>query len=229
MRIIDKITDYYDYLQDPTDKLVFDRRGSFLLTKELFCEKMRLYWRYQDSKYRLVLLQCGATFWLFLVTLTEIDKSGKPTGYSMELLTSWKNYDKKRELLKMDLVTMKSYFGIYDWRSREYVYKKILARASDIKNAIIHGDYKVEQSMGTYTKVTSCKGRDITEELHIPILKACGIGSIIEPLEMFCAIEEHFSLEKTASERTDAIGSTNDDKIAMHGFDTKTSFRGKRQ
>ena len=124
---------------------------------------------------------------------------------------------------------MKSYFGIYDWMYREYVYEKILARASDIKNAIIHGDYKVEQSMGTYTKVTSCKGRDITEKLHIPILKACGIGSIIDPLEMFCAIEEHFSLEKTASERTDAIGSTNDDKITMHGFDTKTSFRGKRQ
>ena len=33
MRIIDKQHDFYDYLQDPTDRIVFDRRGSFLLTK----------------------------------------------------------------------------------------------------------------------------------------------------------------------------------------------------
>ena len=45
MRIIDKQHDFYDYLQDPTDRIVFDRRGSFLLTKELFCEGLR-YQRY---------------------------------------------------------------------------------------------------------------------------------------------------------------------------------------
>ena len=34
MRIIDKLRDYYDYLQDPTDTLVFDRRNSYVVTKE---------------------------------------------------------------------------------------------------------------------------------------------------------------------------------------------------
>ena len=38
MRIIDKNTDYYDYLQDSEDTLVFDRRGSYLLTKDRLCE-----------------------------------------------------------------------------------------------------------------------------------------------------------------------------------------------
>ena len=70
MRIIDKQRDFYDYLQDPTDKLVFDRRGSFLLTKEIFCERISTIRYYWQSKYRFVLLQCGATFWLFLVTIT---------------------------------------------------------------------------------------------------------------------------------------------------------------
>ena len=34
MKIIDNQYDYYDYLQSYTDPIVFDRRGSFLLTRE---------------------------------------------------------------------------------------------------------------------------------------------------------------------------------------------------
>ena len=45
MRIIDKQHDFYDYLQDPTDRIVFDRRGAFLLTKKLFCNDIK-YVRY---------------------------------------------------------------------------------------------------------------------------------------------------------------------------------------
>lgn len=225
MRIIDKITDYYDYLQDSTDKLVFDRRGSFMLTREIFCDKICFTRHYRESKYRFVLLQCGPTFWLLLVTITKRDNEHRPTDYTMELLATWKNYDKKRELLKLDLIYIQGIYGIYSWMTRELVYDKIIARVSDIKNEIIHNNFDVENSIGSYTKVTSSKGGFVTEEQNIPILRACGVGNIIEPIEMFCAIEEYFSLEKTASERTEALGSTNDDKIIMHGFDTKTSFR----
>ena len=58
-----------------------------------------------------------------------------------------------------------------------------------------------------------------------PLLKASGLGHIIDPQEMFCAVEEYFSIEKTKSETTEPKGATNDDKIEMHGVDTKTSFR----
>jgi hypothetical protein len=44
-------------------------------------------------------------------------------------------------------------------------------------------------------------------------------------MSIFYAIEEHFSMEKTASETTEAKGTTDEDKIAMHGFDVKKSFR----
>ena len=50
MRIIDKQHDFYDYLQDPTDRIVFDRRGSFLLTKERFCDGIKLQ-RYHNNNY----------------------------------------------------------------------------------------------------------------------------------------------------------------------------------
>ena len=35
----------------------------------------------------------------------------------------------------------------------------------------------------------------------------------------------NFSLERTASERRESIGLTNDEKITNHGFDVKVSFR----
>ena len=36
MRIIDNKHDFYDYLQDSTDHLVFDRRRSFCLLSQCF-------------------------------------------------------------------------------------------------------------------------------------------------------------------------------------------------
>ena len=44
MRIIDNNTDYYDWLQNvyPDDSLVFDRRDSFLVTKEIFCNHLKV-------------------------------------------------------------------------------------------------------------------------------------------------------------------------------------------
>ena len=52
------------------------------------------------------------------------------------------------------------------------------------------------------------------------------MADFIEPLDIYLAIEEYFSLEREASERRESIGLTNDDKITNHGFDTKISFRG---
>ena len=125
-----------------------------------------------------------------------------------------------------ELITIRGVYGLYEWRNKEFDHERIMARVADLKTVILHDDFDVENCIGSFTKVTSVKGGFIREEKSFPILKACGIGNLIEPIEMFCAIEEFFSLEKTDSERTEAIGSTNDDKIVMHGFDTKTSFRG---
>ena len=114
MRIIDKQHDFYDYLQDPTDKLVFDRRGSFLLTKEIFCEGIR-YQRYHcDSRYRFVLLQCGVAYWLFMITITVKGLDYSIVDYNMELLKNWKNYNGPNELIKLRVVS----FNIILWNYR---------------------------------------------------------------------------------------------------------------
>ena len=64
-------------------------------------------------------------------------------------------------------------------------------------------------------------------ERHIPLLKACGVANCIDAHDVYLALEEYFSLEKSASERREPIGTTDIDKIESHGFDKKVSFRGK--
>ena len=73
------------------------------------------------------------------------------------------------------------------------------------------------------------KGNIKETEITYPILKACGISNLIEPDVMYHAIDEYFSLMKQTSETTVAQGTTNEDKIVNHGFDKKTSFRGKNK
>jgi hypothetical protein len=83
----------------------------------------------------------------------------------------------------------------------------------------------VEHNLGCHIKIIDHKGTFVQEIQKIPILKACGIADLVDPVSVFCAIEEHFSMEKTASETTEARGATDEDKVIMHGFDVKKSFR----
>ena len=227
MRIIDKNQDFYDYLQDSTDTLVFDRRNSFLLTKEYFCRSLSIY-RYRDSKYRFILLQCGSTFWLFIVTITKCNSYGSVEDYEVELLTTWKNYDKSNELLKLDMIQFKNSYKMYEYRTRDFVYDRIKENVDDLVSAINRNDFSVETNMNKYINYVDYKCSYKKEEKTLPLLKACGIGNILDPQQIFCAIEEYFSTEKMKLETTEAKGTTNDDKITMHGFDTKTSFRNNK-
>lgn len=228
MRIIDKNQDFYDYLQDSTDTLVFDRRNSFILTKEIFCSQVRNIGRYRDNGIKFVLLQCGNTFWLFLVTMTDYDNFGEANNYKIELLTSWKNYSKKRELIKLSGINIHNIFITLGLSRSCFTAENIMNSIDKLKYAIDTNDFDYESDIGKYVKYIGHKN-GYKKEIHdIPILKACGIGQLVDPIEIFCAIEEYFSLEKTASETTEPKGATNDDKITMHGFNTKTSFRGKQ-
>lgn len=223
MRIIDKQHDFYDYLQDPTDRIVFDRRGSFLLTKEIFCDGIKNQRYYNDSRYRFVLLQCGVTYWLFLVTITTMDCKTGLVDYEMDLLKNWKNYNGSNELIKLSVVSF--YIYMWDYRIHDIDLEKIKACANDLKDAINQKNYRLERDLGSYTKITSHKGFSEKEIQKLPILKACGIAKLVDPVSVFCALEEHFSMKKTASETTEARGTTDEDKVIMHGFDAKTSFR----
>lgn len=225
MRIIDKNRDYYDYLQSGEDnRIVFDRRGSFTLTKEAICHS---FWnvRYGDrTPWRFLLMQCGSTFWLFLAEITKWDDWGRlPSDFRLELFDSWKDYSAERKLLSIEALSFYT-LSICGDTTRE----KIGSRKDTIRSEVASRSYSHEGSLSHDEKITSCGSTFKHEKLFYPLLKECGIAGLVSAQDIFVAIEEYFSMEKTESETTEPKGVTNEDKIVMHGFDVKTSFRGKR-
>lgn len=227
MRIIDKHHDFYDYLQDPTDNLVFDRRKSFMLTKEIFCRGLR---RYDSPEFIFVLLQAGVTYWIFLVD-PVVNKdyyysvSDMIVDYDLELLCSWKNYNKPPKLIH--ITTFDPYLCRFstDFYRGNCSVDKIRAIAHKIMYTIDHDDVKYGRTISEHTVYKDHKSSFISETFNIPILAPCGMGNYIDPASMFYAIEEYFSIKKSESEKTVAEGTTELDKISSHGFDVKTSFR----
>ena len=233
MRIIDKNQDFYDYLQSPTDSIVFDRRGSFLLTKQMVCRKAGNPVEHSGNEnYRFLVLQCGAVFWLILMKITKVDDSEffYVLDYDLELLTSWKDYNADRTPIGLHLVTFPfRYMPVSrgERLSAEEIYNDIRKDADKLKDAYIHKEYHSTWNIGVMYVNIDYKGTWTKKALTIPLLKACGISALLDPVEVFSAIEEHFSMKKTEAEKTEPEGATNDDKIIMHGFYIKTSFRGK--
>lgn len=229
MRIIDKNHDFYDYMQAPDDTIVFDRRNSFLLTKEMVCNKLNYT---SDDKYRILLLQCGARFWLILLTITKTERNTvfeKPIDYTLELLDHWTDYNKLRQVISLEEISLRGHVFSYDiFFSKTDPYDIIKKNTNRIRLAVEYNEHKVLTNFNTFTVSTSHKSGWTEKTYDIPLLNACGIKDIISPDSIFTAIEEHFSMEKSEAETTEAKGTTNDDKIIMHGFDTKISFRGKR-
>ena len=240
MRIIDKQSDYYDYLQDPTDTLVFDRRGSHLITKEEMCEHLH---RADDNTHSFLLLQCGINYWLILATITERKPSTiiglnslYPSNYTLEVLTTWVDYSKPAEDISFIQIQPNNmwryHLYAYDHKvshRRYLVLDAIRNHVDDLKDAVMHNDYRVVDKLHIVREqVKDGKGRYSynTKKVH-PIFRACGIAGIIPADAIYNAIDEYFSLKKSSAETTVAKGTTNDDKIVNHGFDLKTSFRGK--
>ena len=238
MRIIDKNTDYYDYLQDREDTLVFDRRGSVLVNKTDIYDVIS---HRDNDLYTFMLLQCGASYWLFIANATKYSKVNgitKVTECDIELIASWKDYTKEYQLLEFEAISIHSLWQYsltdYNWRKseRKLIMSKVHTHAEDLKNAIIHKDYEPiyffnkKIAFREFDKKTGKINWGVNTTFY-PLLKACGISTLIDAETMYHAIDEYFSLMKTAAESTVAEGTTNNDKIKNHGFDTKTSFRGK--
>ena len=228
MRIIDKNNDYYDYLTDPTDTCVFDRRGSIVWGKLEFARRYLedQYTFNRDNKYRFLLLQNGATFWLILATMLNTDYY--KMDYTLELLDTWKDYNKPNALMQIKTVHFNNEYQFYDYKLKDYRYEDIKKAVPTLRSFIMTNDCKYTNYIKVWKWFDFEDGKNQTHERpYFPILRATGIPTVIDPDSMFNAIEEYFSIEKTASESTVAKGTTNKDKIVNHGFDVKTSFRGK--
>lgn len=240
MRIIDKQKDFYDFYQGMyrDDSITFDRTDSFLLTKEIMCDHLwtaraHCHWRWNRHypEHCFILMQVCNTFWLFLVRMVDSEayNDDKPIDYDVYIITTWKDYDLPRKLCSLDIIEFshditRKITELDRKRGWQYDIEEILARTGDLIKAINHGEYKVLDSINKHV-YRKDGGEEI--EKHIPLLKASGINKVITQFDIYLAFEEYFSLEKTASERTESVGLSNNEKVENHGFDLTTSFRGK--
>ena len=243
MKIIGKNPDFYDYVSymynDET--LTFDRTDSYMYTKDNLKEllkpiehwgKIKIDKDYRD--YNFLLLTIGATKWLIRVEILEtIQDHGftKVKDFKMDVLRSWKDYEHFNT--DTPLMTLKRIsFG---WEVENLLAKngwawkhgldhdKITEKADMLVSHINVNDFK---TVPDWVQIQTSKDNSgkITD---VPILRDSGLAGILDPIEVYNAIEEYFSLNKTLTERADAIGTTDKDKIVNHGFDVKQSFRGK--
>lgn len=235
MRIIDKQVDFYDYVQGicSDHSVVFDRTDSFILSKKVMCDFIT--WspfRQHDDTF--LLLQVCNTLWLFCLHVTKYDEYGHPADYTICLISKWKNYTLKRVLIRLSEICfsrhMSSEIGIFYRDKSSHGFICDIARAQEKSSMLIQavdsGDVKF------VSELDRCRveiAGNQYEWRHIPIIKQSGMAPFIDPLEIFLAIDEYFCLEKQAVERTESQGITDKEKVINHGFDVKTSFRGKNK
>lgn len=222
MKILDSNKDFYDFYQNiyRDNTYTFDRRDSFNLSRKDFAshfyyEQSRYKWSLDRGKNRCILLQVCNNFWLFKVTIDKTDSMGKCIDYSISLIAQWKDYSVQTKLIELSHVR----FILY---SEEEISKnyELLIRTKDYKVEHVWNKSIVSRSHGI--------SWDHTEK-HIPILKDIGIAGLVDPLDIYLALEEYFARKVTESERVESIGLTDKEKIENHGFDTTVSFRGKNK
>lgn len=235
MRIIDKNNDFYDYISyaNYDDSIVFDRTDSFELTKTELINSLVIHkddYPWWSKKFspdncninKFILLQVCNRFWLFVVKVTKFNDYGMqfPKEYTISLLSTWTNYNKPRKLVTLDEI---SFSGIHFDYFKDDVYK----RKSDLVREVNNNNYKFKYNFCHGTVIKSYRTGYSKDERHIPLLKSSGLSDLINPVDIYTAFEEYFSTEKTLNERRESVGLTDKERIENHGFDLKTSFRGK--
>lgn len=204
MRIIDKNKDYYDYLQCYDDDVVFDRRGSYVLTDKEFMDYVWLCYNDNKLSNKYILLSVGYSYWLFNMVCTDralINEYIRPINYSLELLEHWKDYEHFTKL----------HFGQVEKNySTEYLFSKKWDWKSNLIDEIKRGNYKYK-----------C---DFTERHPNLIFRNIKIPSVVMADDLYNAFDEYFSHLK---DDVKVDNMTDIEKVESHGFDKKTSFRGK--
>lgn len=205
MYIIDKNKDFYDYYSKiyGTDKaIVFDRRGSIILddeTIEYLVSAQTLRW-YSKSVY--LLLEIG--FKQYLIEYGNIKKKydkfsciEKLVSYDVKLVRVF-NEDKHLYKKEITLVGVTlPYFHNLGLKRRDDDRLISLIKLADL---IFSGN--------------------VTE---LPILANTKLTSLLDAKEIWKDISTFVSSKK--NDRNVDIVNTDKDKIVMHGFDVKTSFR----
>lgn len=226
MKIIDSNKDYYDYLQNiwRDDTVTFDRWDSYDLSKEEFAGtfldesyKWSEYWLKsypEGDKHKYVLLQVCNQFWLFDLMITKTGDKGICLDYELRQNETWQDYTRPAEFIRLSAIRP-PYSYYYQDHPEEFA------------DAVKRGEYKTEWLYNRFTTSKSKGAGCVEETRHIPILKNIGIAALVPAESIFLALEEFFLTQRQNLERTESMGLTDLEKVTNHGFDAKTSFRGR--
>lgn len=226
MRIIDKNKDYYDYLQNVwrDDTVTFDRRDSYELSREEFAaafldesDHWSAYWlkrHPEGDRHKYVLLQIGSSFRLFDLMITKTGEKGTCLDYELSPKEVWQDYTRPPELIRLSAIRP----------PHSYYYRE---HPEEFPEAVRRGEYRVEKVFDEFISAKSKGEGCVEEKRHIPILKNIGIAALVPAEDVFLALEEYFLTQKRNLERTESAGLTDREKVTNHGFDPKTSFRGR--
>ena len=225
MQIIDKIKDYYDYLQyefGQVDKdSTFDRRRSVLLSEEDFfkyCYKDEVaryfryikkysHYRYEESNYILVLLEIGnIQYILKYENMKIIIKNSITNEYSV------KGNVLIDQIFNMGFHLLPDAITLTHFRER-------------IK---FEGYQNHLQRWNRFHKMRDPTDIDVPAELYKdsfknPILKNTLIPSIINDRDVYNALDNYF--RSKYNEKVIDIKNTDIQKAENAGFDKKSSFR----
>lgn len=237
MRILDKNTDFYDFYQNiyRDNTYTFDRTASFFITKEGICDKIthKYSMRYGDIPHIgdlfLSVVQVCNDFWLIAIEISEVAENRysfmpEVSDINFHLISHFKDYNAERKLISVDILG-KKFLPHYSHAVKlPKTLDDCFVNADNLVMSVKHGYLESKNHFGPVVK----KYPDGTEkEKTIPLLIATGYKDCIDPLDMYNALEEYFSVNRSSAERIESVGLTDKEKITNHGFDAKSSFRGK--
>ena len=228
MRILSKVKDYYDYLQDWSDDIVFVRKQlySFDSWRDIFCHFPVEYFynlKNKNESRQILALRVGFKIYFFRAKIYyDYDRliryngrswvpNDSSTKFEIEYIGSrldyeYSNIEEPLKWQKLDRVCSIN-------KKREFVEEDVLSiNLNNIK--II--DWR-------YDKYAAFAPVKIKPEYYIPYLSNT-VSSYIPAEEVYRNIDDFLRSSKN-DKNWESKGITDIEKIINHGFDKKSSFR----
>ena len=210
MKIIDRNKDFYDYMQgiyfDASN--TFARRGSHIISKEMLLRPFGMleaeiyYLHIQINYLNYIIKAIGSSF-----SYGCKNQIYSANDSNFQLVTFWKDYETKN-LVKVDFFKIPEY-------NEKYFEKSPISILKETKMYQLH------------SKRFNWDGFDINEK-NFPIFKDSGLVKFFDAREIYFAIDDYLSSQKTKNERIESINITDKEKIINHGFNISYSFRNKK-
>jgi len=209
MLIIDKNKDYYDYLSHAygiDTKVVFDRRGSIILTNESIINQLvdnRTYYfynRYGDRNLYFV-LEAGRVQYLLKVSECKFDRN----SFGEILVTEYTIG------IEHTFLENTNFFG-----------KPLTLKGVNVTERWDRKQRKYSIAISNFRETCSVKENTFVDIDH-PILTKTKIPALIPAFDIWTDVANYISSLK--NDRDADIVNSDSAKIVNHGFDLKTSFR----